>query len=221
MHRAELDSTVSRVVGLSKIKEKHKSFEAKRALRDAHNIFLADDRIVSLLPQFLGKTFYGSKKNPMPISIPKNIDKVENFKLEVKKALGSTYLHLSPGTCTSIKVGVAGQTAEEISENIEVVANRVVDQYVPQKWKGLRSLHIKTSSSVALPLWVTDRVFSADVDVIKAPGGLPATGESSVEGAELKVDISGPFKKKRKTLSSKIPEDIGKAEKGMVKKRKK
>lgn len=161
--QAGLASVVTRVVGVSKLKEKHKSYEAKRALRDSHDIFMADDRVVSLLPSLLGKTFYAAKKNPLPISVP---SKPENLKIEVTKALGCTSLHLAPGTCTMIRVGIAGQTPEQIAENVAIVANRVVDQYVPQKWSGVRALHIKTSTSVALPIWQTDAIFDPETDKV-------------------------------------------------------
>ncbi|KAJ8608195.1 hypothetical protein MRB53_039793 [Persea americana] len=85
VEQAGLSSTVTRVVGISKLKDKHKSFESKRALRDAHDFFLADDRVVQLLPQLLGKTFYASRKIPAPIEVPKNPEKVENLKIEVNK----------------------------------------------------------------------------------------------------------------------------------------
>lgn len=180
VEQAGLSSLVTRVVGVSKLKEKHKSYESKRALRDAHDIFMADDRVVTLLPQLLGKTFYSGKKNPLPITIPNKIEKSENLKIEVNKALGSTSLHLAPGTCTMIRVGLAGQTPEQIAANIELVANRVVDQYVPQKWRGTRSLHIKTSTSVALPIWQTAEIFDPETDKTAAE---EASKDALVDGA--------------------------------------
>lgn len=200
VEQAGLSSVVTRVVGVSKLKEKHKSFEAKRALRDSHDMFMADDRVVSLLPGLLGKTFYAGKKNPLPIEVPKNPEKLDNLKIEVNKALRATHLHLSPGTCTMIKVGLAGQTPEQIAENIEIVANRVIDQFVPQKWKGLRSLHIKTAESVALPIWLTDEVFDPEVDeiatadnkqkIIEAPQGKQ---KKRIAGIELDTDEEADF----------------------------
>ncbi|KAK9239322.1 ribosomal protein L1/ribosomal biogenesis protein [Lipomyces kononenkoae] len=60
---------IARIVGVSKLKTKFKTFEAKRQLRDEHDLFLADDRVVPLMPELLGKTFISVKKMPVPISI--------------------------------------------------------------------------------------------------------------------------------------------------------
>lgn len=196
VEQAGLSSLVTRIVGVGKLKEKHKSYEAKRALRDAHDIFMADDRVVTLLPQLLGKTFYASKKNPLPITMPKKLEKSENLKIEINKALGSTSLHLAPGTCTMIRIGVAGQTPEQISANVELVANRVIDQYVPQKWKGVRSLHIKTSQSVALPIWQTEEIFDPETDKI-------AAAEESAGAIEDGTATNGKASKSKKRKADK------------------
>ncbi|KAK9431367.1 ribosomal protein L1p/L10e family-domain-containing protein [Lipomyces doorenjongii] len=60
---------IARIVGISKLKTKFKTFEAKRQLRDDHDLFLADDRVVTMMPELLGKTFISVKKMPVPISI--------------------------------------------------------------------------------------------------------------------------------------------------------
>lgn len=216
---AGLSSVVTRVVGVSKLKEKHKSYEAKRALRDSHDIFLSDDRVVSLLPQLLGKIFYKAKKNPIPISIPLKTAKTENLKIEITKAMQSTSLHLAPGTCTMVRIGLAGQTPEQIAENVEMVANRVIDQYVPGKWAGVRSLHIKTADSVALPIWQTDAIFDPETDKVAAakesqaaiedaskPASKKRKAEPSVPGISLEsvedVTAEGTPQKKPKTSST-------------------
>lgn len=184
---AGLSSRIIRVVGISKLKGKHKSYEARRALRNAHDIFMADDRVVSLLSGLLGKTFYRTQKIPVPIVVPTTAEKAANLKKEVEKALGCTYLQLGAGTSASIRVGLAGQTAEQIAANIEIVANRVIDQYIPGKWKGMRSMHIKTANSVALPIWQTEAVFEPEVDKL------------AVEQEQTIAD--GKFNKSRKRKS--------------------
>jgi ribosome biogenesis protein UTP30 len=53
---------VDRVVGLDKLRGKHKPFEARRALMKAHDIFLCDARIMPSMPKLLGKIFFDAKK---------------------------------------------------------------------------------------------------------------------------------------------------------------
>jgi ribosome biogenesis protein UTP30 len=42
------------VVGLSKLRTKYESHEAKRQLCDSYDLFLADERIVPSLPKLIG-----------------------------------------------------------------------------------------------------------------------------------------------------------------------
>lgn len=53
---------ISRVVGVEKLKGKFKPFEARRMLMKENGLFLADERVVPLLPGLLGKIFFDAKK---------------------------------------------------------------------------------------------------------------------------------------------------------------
>lgn len=53
---------ISRVVGLGKLKTKHKTFEAKRALLKEADLFLVDDRVTVDVGQAIGKMFREAKK---------------------------------------------------------------------------------------------------------------------------------------------------------------
>jgi ribosome biogenesis protein UTP30 len=53
---------ISRVVGIEKLKGKFKPFEARRALLRENALFLADERVIPLLPRLLGKIFFTAKK---------------------------------------------------------------------------------------------------------------------------------------------------------------
>ena len=54
--------SLTKIVGLSKLKTKFKPYEAKRNLCAQFDVFLADERILPLLPKLLGKTFFEKKK---------------------------------------------------------------------------------------------------------------------------------------------------------------
>jgi ribosome biogenesis protein UTP30 len=53
---------ISRVVGVAKLKGKFKPFEARRMLLKENGMFLADERVVPLLPPLLGTKFFQAKK---------------------------------------------------------------------------------------------------------------------------------------------------------------
>jgi ribosome biogenesis protein UTP30 len=46
----------AQVIGVSKLRSKYESHEAKRALCAAYDLFLADERIVPVLPKLLGES---------------------------------------------------------------------------------------------------------------------------------------------------------------------
>jgi len=53
---------ISRVIGVTKLKGKFKPFEARRMLLKENGMFLADERVVSLLPGLLGSKWFEAKK---------------------------------------------------------------------------------------------------------------------------------------------------------------
>lgn len=53
---------ISRVVGIEKLKGKFRPFEARRLLLQENGLFLADERVVPLLPKLLGNPFFKAKK---------------------------------------------------------------------------------------------------------------------------------------------------------------
>ncbi|KAF8489626.1 ribosomal protein L1p/L10e family-domain-containing protein [Russula emetica] len=88
---------INRVVGIEKLKGKFKSFEARRALLRENALFLADERVIPLLPRLLGKIFFTAKKQPIPVCL-----KRKNLKGELERAIFSTYMHQNRGTCTCV-----------------------------------------------------------------------------------------------------------------------
>jgi len=65
-----LAARITKVVGVAKLKKKYNQYEAQRKLYAEHDIFLADDRIITQLTKLLGKTFYKTTtKRPIPVDI--------------------------------------------------------------------------------------------------------------------------------------------------------
>jgi ribosome biogenesis protein UTP30 len=178
----ELRAKIGRVLGLEKLQKKYKTYESKRQLLAEYDVFLADDRVLNELPRFLGKVFNANKtKRPIPVDlapqIPKDKDgkrkrvvrKPQDFGKEIEKALNSAYVHLSPSATTSIRVGKLSQTPKQLTENIEAVVTALADKFVPQGWKNIRAIHVKGPTTVALPIWLADELWSDDAQVLDQP----------------------------------------------------
>ncbi|KAG8813493.1 hypothetical protein FRC17_001550 [Serendipita sp. 399] len=171
---------ISRVVGITKLKGKFSPYDARRELAREYGLFLADERVVPLLPNLLGKVFFKKKKQPIPVNLQR-----ANLKAELEAAISSTYLHQNAGTCTSIKIGHTGMDASKIIQNAEKAIPGVVrklhlvntkrkgkpstnewagssadklseeelKEFQETAWENIQSLGIKTHSSVCLPIW--------------------------------------------------------------------
>lgn len=59
---------ISKVIGVTKLRQKHKPYEAKRQLCSSFEVFLADARVIPVLPALLGKHFFEKKKCAFRVS---------------------------------------------------------------------------------------------------------------------------------------------------------
>ncbi|KAJ3074426.1 hypothetical protein HDU98_011303 [Podochytrium sp. JEL0797] len=140
-------TSITKVIGVSKLKADYYSFEAKRQLCESFDLFLTDDRIIPLLPPLLGKTFFEKKRHPVPVSL-----KAKKIEAEIAKAISGTFLHLNKGLCNSVKIGTTFQTQTEVVENI-LFSLETIASKIPGHWKNIQSIHVKLSDSVSLPLY--------------------------------------------------------------------
>ncbi|PHH78023.1 hypothetical protein CDD83_4054 [Cordyceps sp. RAO-2017] len=120
---------------------------------------------------------------------------------EIRKALGSALVSLAPTTNTAIRIGYAHWPAEHIAANVDAVVTALVDRWVPQRWRNVRSVYIKGARTAALPIWQTDELWLDQADVMadddaRALAAAPAAGS-------VKANIG----KKRKSLGAADDDD--------------
>lgn len=146
--KLEKNGGVAKVVGTQKLRTKYESHEAKRQLCRSYDLFLADDRILASLPKLIGKSFFKKKKQPIPVDLRR-----ANWAAEVKRACSCTYLFKAAGTCVNIKVAKSSMTPQQVVDNVHAVLAQAVAKHVPKKWANVQGVFLKTSESVALPLF--------------------------------------------------------------------
>ena len=139
--------SIVKVMPVSKLRKNFKPFEAKRQLCASYDIFLTDCRIVALLPKLIGKKFFEAKKIPVVVDLTK-----EDLKTELETAINSTYLHLTSGPCSSVKIGLASQGVSALTENGSQIIKQVIEK-IPGGWDNIKILHVKTPDSMALPVY--------------------------------------------------------------------
>jgi len=226
-----LRKRITRVIDFSHLKAKYKRYEAQRKLLSEHDIFLADDRIVSRLPETLGKTFYNSTtKRPIPIVLSKRRAKVNGKRVkrekgkdelnarpaaeiaaQIEKAISSALVYVSSSTTTSIRVGTAGWQPEQLSANIEALIPAVVDKYVPQKWDNMRGIFVKSPQSTSLPIWQTAEMWVKEGDVLEDGSveqkALGAPKDKTKPGKKRKgLEGAEAVPRDRSTKKAKLPE---------------
>ena len=184
-----------RPLGVSKLKARYKSFESRRQLLAQYDVFLADDRVVPLLPKLLGKIVYETPKRPVPVSLegyrPRDKDgktvkrpkggngpgaevgpsravvlPPEKVAQELARALASAQVHLSPSTSTSVKVGFADFAPQELADNVAAVVDGLVAKFVTKGWRNVRAVHVKGPSSAALPVWTAPELWLDEQQVL-------------------------------------------------------
>lgn len=100
---------------MTKLRKEYKQYEDRRGLLATYDLFLADERILPLLPNLLGAKFFNKKKQPVPVCLTR-----KNLKQEIAKARDSTYLHLSQGPCCAVRIARTSMSREQVAENIMV-----------------------------------------------------------------------------------------------------
>ncbi len=191
----ELAPRISRVIGISKLRAKYKSYESRRQLLAEHDVFLADDRVVTFLPATLGKVFYHTTaKRPVPVCLtggaarpakqpgqpkgrniiaPRRKGPLEgkltgaaaSVGREIERTLSTALVYLTPGTTTAVRVAVASWTAEKVAANVEAVVAGLAPKMVAGGWRNVRAMYIKGERTVPLPIWLADELWETEADV--------------------------------------------------------
>ncbi|KAL8906605.1 MAG: hypothetical protein Q9207_001929 [Kuettlingeria erythrocarpa] len=183
----DLSSRITKIIGVSKLKARYQPYDSKRQLLNEHGIFLADARVVTMLPKILGKIFYKSNKKPVPVSLEpyrqangdgkrimpkpateksKTIAPPQQVAKEIEKALSCALVHLSPSNNVAVRVGLSSFTAQQVADNVGAVVTGLAERFVPKGWRNVRGVHIKGPNTMALPIWLADELWLEKEDVL-------------------------------------------------------
>jgi len=150
-------TSISKVISLTKLRKEYKTFALKRQLAASYDIFLCDDRIYHFVTKTLGKEFFKMRKEPISIRLT-----YDDWKSEISKSLNCALLRLGHGPCSTVKVGnITQQNENELTENA-VHLMKIIGRRIPGKWKNIKSFHLKSTNSVALPVYQSSP-FAVDV----------------------------------------------------------
>ena len=167
-----------------------------------------------MLPKTLGKVFYSSStKRPIPLDLegykPKKDEGAKRFSVvkkkpekdegiiaaspgqcakELERALGCALVHLNPAATTSVRVGLSNFTSQQVSDNVEAVVNGMIERFIPKGWRNVKSIHIKGTNTMALPIWLAEELWIDEADVLE---------DQEAEQARLLASQKGKKRKER------------------------
>ena len=205
-----LASKITRVIGYTKLKARYKTFESRRQLLNEHDVFLADDRIITRLVETLGKAFYkGTVKRPIPIRIAHQ--NRENGRLvkqakgkvtkedksasyapiavvakEIQSAIDAVPVSLKPGTTVAVRVANSSFKPQQVADNVVVVTNAVIEKHVTKGWRNVKAIHIKGSNTAAMPIWLADDLWIDDEKVLQQQNHTEENDTKAIEAASAK-----------------------------------
>ena len=185
---------VSEVIPLRELKVEYKQYEAKTALCHRFDKFIVDDRILRLVPKFLGKPMFKRKRFPVPVKLGAG-----DLKAEIARAIRTAVLPLNHhGTCSMINVGNASMKSANVADNILGVAGALAKRY-PGGWKNIRSILVKGENTTAVPVHIntsaSNEVGFVDADIPKRVTRETVEDELSTQpGMTVKVTPFGHVK---------------------------
>ena len=90
------------------------------------------------------------------IPVPVNL-RSKDLKGEISKAINTVTLPLNHhGTCSMVQIGSTNMEPLSLAANL-VHVNAVLNKRYPGGWKNIRAQHIKTETSMAVPIYANTR----------------------------------------------------------------
>ena len=157
---------MSEIIPLRELKVEYKQYEAKTALCHRFDKFIVDERILRLVPKFLGKPMFKRKRFPVPVNL-----NAGDLKAEITKAIQTAVLPLNHhGTCSMINVGNESMKSAHVADNVLGVAGALARRY-PGGWKNIRSIVVKCENTTSVPIHIntnsSNEVGFVDADIPK------------------------------------------------------
>ncbi|KAF6030511.1 RSL1D1 [Bugula neritina] len=166
---------VKEIIPMLKLKLEYQTYEARRALASRYDCFLADDKIMRLLPSLLGKSFFQQNKFPLQVRLRESC-----MERELKKALHTVTCPITyKGNSYSVVVGNLEMKDEELAQNIRSAMLKIAENGLggPQ---NIQKFHLNLNNLPSLP------VFVSNVDRSAVP--IPMPHKQSVSKPTPKVE---------------------------------
>jgi ribosome biogenesis protein UTP30 len=183
-------SGIARVMGCNELRRNYGQYKDKRELMGEFDLFMCDERILSVLPPLLGGKFFGRNKHPVPVDIKTQGRMAANL----AKVRDCAFVYIPKGGQLAIKAAYYSQGVNATVKNILAILAHA-NKFVPKGERNVQAVFIKTQKSAALPVFQT-------LPTHDSVNEEPAETETETEVAETKADQKKAEKKTKKTKKS-------------------
>lgn len=135
------------MISINEVRKLFSAYKDRKKLLSEHTHFICDANVMSQLYNLLGKTFADRNNSPIPI----NFKSPEKLQGAIMKACSSSYMHLKGQTIT-VRIGLTSMSESNVTENGLQGIEYAVSKF-KGVWNDIRSIHLKTSDSPALPIY--------------------------------------------------------------------
>lgn len=134
-----------KVIGLKSLRLGYKTHERRRALAQAHEVFLCDSRIVPSIPHLCGSWFTKAKKMPISVDLSRDV--------QLKQAMQFLYtpIYVPAGNSASVHIGNVQMSKPQIIANLKAIQPRIQQVFHDHE---IASFYIRSNQTPALPLFV-------------------------------------------------------------------
>lgn len=178
-----------KIVGMTKLKKNYKEFYQKRQLCNSFDLFLADERVIEMMPTYLGKYFWGRNKIPVPVKIVEK-DPVPR----IQTVLGSTFFRMPSGPSIGIRIGWTTLSVQQLRENAVAVLE-AARTLLPAD-NPLQSIQVRVYGAPTLVVW------RAKVDAVRAHPTERRSGAPTEVGNAAKKAKTGGDKAKGRAVDA-------------------
>jgi len=161
------DTIIKQIIPMKQLKLEFRPFELKRKLASSFDLFLADKCLHEILYQgsHLGKEF--QKRRKMPLEI--DLEKEDDLHKTVAGIVDSTLIRLNgKGTLLDINCFLSSHSVAQATENLVHLKSELLKN-LPGGEANIKSLHLKATNSIAVPVYV-DMI--GDPNKVKVPNNM-------------------------------------------------
>ncbi|KAI5284942.1 hypothetical protein KEM52_002675, partial [Ascosphaera acerosa] len=118
---------------------------------------------------------------------------------EIERALAATPVQLAPAASAMVRVARATFTPQQVAANVDAVVAALTARFIAGGWRNVKALHIKTPTSMAVPLWMASELWLDDADVVekklledgRGQDGLPPVPKKEARDKKRKLLTKG------------------------------